>query len=90
MAKQPGPPERTVQPTLSMEIFRQQLLKLLDQHSGHLDSTVMLGVAAYAVGQMMALQDAKKYKPQQIIELVQNNIELGNKDAVRAVAEGRM
>lgn len=91
MAKQPGPPERNVQPTLSMEIFRQQFLKLIEQHAGTMENTVMLGVTAYATGQMMQMcKQEKKYKDPQIVELVTNNIELGSKDTARMIAEGKL
>lgn len=47
-----------------------------------------LAILAALIGQMMALQDASKYTSAQLIGMISNNIELGNANALTAVAMG--
>lgn len=47
-----------------------------------------LAVLAVFVGQMIALQDATKYTARRVMDMVASNIELGNANAITAVALG--
>lgn len=61
---------------------RNDLLALLNKNAGKLDASEMLALAAYTVGQIMAMQDAMKWTPKKALELVATNIELGNAHAI--------
>lgn len=73
---------KTKQPTVRHEAFRDDLLRLMDRHAGALDASDMLALAAYTTGQIMAMQDARKWTPAMALEVVSKNIELGNAQAV--------
>lgn len=77
---------KTHQPTVEMLEYRNGLLALLDRHSGSLDGSVMLALAAYTVGQIMAMQDARKWTPGLAMEVVAKNIEAGNQQAIEQSA----
>lgn len=47
-----------------------------------------LAVISVFLGQLVALQDPTKYTPHLIMEVVSKNIELGNANAITAVALG--
>lgn len=62
--------------------FREAFLKVLDAHAGALPAVEMLALTAYAVGQIVALQDQREITPNQAMQLVLRNIEQGNADAI--------
>lgn len=70
------------EPTPQMQAFRNDLIALLDKHAGQLDASEILAVAAYSVGQIMAMQDARKWTPAACMELVASNMQQGNSHAV--------
>jgi hypothetical protein len=71
-----------VQPTKAHKAFRTDFLKLLDAHAGKLDASEMMALAAYSVGQIMAMQDATKWTSELAMDLVAKNIEMGNAHAI--------
>lgn len=73
---------KSVEPTPDMEAFREDWLKLLNKHAGHLDSSEMVALGAYSIGQMMALMDARKWTPPLVMDLIGKNIEAGNAHAI--------
>ena len=78
---------KTITPTPSMEAFRDDLLALLNNHAGALDASEMMALAAYTVGQIMAMQDARKWTPALAIEVIARNIEAGNAHAIDGAAK---
>ena len=74
--------ETLKQPTPNMAAFRDDFLKLMDRHAGALDASEMMALAAYTVGQLMAMQDARKWTPALAMEVVAKNIEIGNAQAI--------
>jgi len=62
--------------------FHKDLMKLLDKHSGHLQSQEMLALAAKATGQISALMDQRTMTPEMVIQLVIENFQLGNAQIV--------
>lgn len=76
---------KSVAITPQIEAFRSELLKLLDKHFGHLPSEHMLAVTSHMVGQMIAMQDQRRFTAATIMELVSRNIEAGNQNAVEAL-----
>ncbi len=50
---------------------------------------VILAVAAYFVGELVAMQDQRKYTPEQVLGIVGKNIEAGNAAHVDALMNAR-
>lgn len=71
-----------IEPTAQHHAFRDDLLAALNKHAGALDASEMMALAAYTVGQIMAMQDARKWSPAAAMDLVAKNIELGNAQAI--------
>ena len=69
---------KTQEPTAAHRAFRDDALALLNKHAGHLDAIEMLALAAHLVGQLVAMQDHRKYTPAAVMEMVGKNIEQGN------------
>lgn len=62
--------------------FHNDMIAVLRKHGGALRADEMLALAAYSVGQIMAMQDQRTMTPAMAIELVRANIEAGNAHAV--------
>lgn len=71
-----------IRPTQQHLAFRTSLEGVLRQHASELDAIEMLALAAHMVGQIVAMQDQRRYTPAQVMELVANNIELGNRSVI--------
>ena len=69
-------------PTPNMEAFRDDLIALLRKHAGALDASDMMALAAYTTGQIMAMQDARKWSAAMALDVVGKNIEAGNAQAI--------
>lgn len=65
--------------------FRLDLLDLLHRHAAHVTKDVMLAITSYTVGQVIALQDRRVMTGAQAMQIVQDNIELGNAHAILAM-----
>lgn len=81
----PKMPLKTALPDDKMLTLRADMLKLLKEYTGELPSDVMLSVAAYTVGQLIALQDHNKFTTEMVMALVTRNIEAGNKQAIESL-----
>lgn len=68
---------KSIAPTNEMTALRNDIIAVCNKH-GEMDATHMLATLSYTVGQMIALQDQRKYTAGQIMELVSSNIEAGN------------
>lgn len=75
-------PTKAVLPDEGMTAFRNDMLATLNKHAGELDSSAMLAIAAYTVGQIIAMQDQRTMTPATAMDLVSRNIEAGNADAI--------
>lgn len=78
---------KTKAPTVQMEAFRNDLLAVLNKHAGALDASEMMALAAYTTGQIMAMQDARKWTPALAMEVVAKNLEAGNAQAIAESAK---
>lgn len=78
---------KTKSPTPDMEAFRNDLLDVLRKHAGALDASDMMALAAYTTGQIMAMQDARKWTPALAMEVIAKNIEAGNAQAIAESAK---
>lgn len=73
---------KTKNPTIDHKAFRNDMIAVMDKHAGALDAAEMLALAAYTTGQIMAMQDARKYTAALALEIVSKNIEAGNAQAI--------
>lgn len=78
---------KTKAPTPQMEAFRNDLLAVLNKHAGALDASEMMALAAYTTGQIMAMQDARRWTPELAMEVVAKNLEAGNAQAIAESAK---
>lgn len=72
---------KSVQPTSAHIAFMNDLKATLVRHTD-LDAMELLAVASQFVGNMIALQDQRRVTPAMAMELVANNIQIGNQAAV--------
>lgn len=59
---------------------------LIAKHA-ELSAEEILAIAANMVGKLIALQDQRRLSPAAALEIVSRNIELGNQEAIAALAE---
>jgi hypothetical protein len=78
---------KSQQPTVNHIAFRDELLTLLNKHSGHLDAAELLALSAYTTGQILAMMDARKWTSELAMEVVIKNIEAGNTQAIADAAK---
>lgn len=71
-------PTKSELPTARLMEFRNDMLDVLSKHAGDLQANQMLSMAAYFVGQLIALQDQRTMTPAMAMDLVSINIEKGN------------
>lgn len=82
------PKMKSILPEKGDLAFRTEMLALLDKHAGNLDSAVMLAIASYTVGQILALQDQRTMTPEMGMAIIQSNIESGNRYIIEAIFKG--
>ena len=51
-------------------------------HGATLDAAELLAITAHLCGQLVALQDQRRMTPAMAIELVQQNLEQGNREVI--------
>jgi hypothetical protein len=71
------------------EIVYQDLVAMVRKHAGHLDAIEMLAIAANMLGKLCALQDQRVYTPAMVMEIVVQNVEEGNRQAVAEVMNSK-
>lgn len=64
------------------EVLYQELIALVNKHSGKLDALEMLAVASNMLGKLVAMQDQRTVTPDKAMEIVAKNIEYGNKQVL--------
>ncbi len=75
---------KTIQTTEEHKKLRDDFLLALKKHD-HLDPIHMLAMASNLVGQLIAMQDQRKYSIDNIWAIVGANIEIGNHDALHTI-----
>jgi len=78
---------KTKAPTFDHVAFRDDLLAVLKRHSGHLDAADMMALAAYTTGQILAMQDARKWTSELAMGVIIKNLEEGNSQAIADAAK---
>lgn len=67
------------------EVAYQDIVALVRKHGEHVSAVEMLAIAANMLGKLCALQDQRKYTPAMVMEIVVQNVEEGNRQAIAKV-----
>lgn len=74
---------------IKYEACFQELCAVIKKHSADLSATEVLAIGANMVGKMIAMQDRRTVTPEMAMQIVIENIELGNRQVIDALtAEG--
>jgi hypothetical protein len=71
-----------IHPRPEHEVAYQDIIALVARHANEVSAEELLAIAANAVGKMMALQDQTRFTPAMVTELVLENMQRGNKQAI--------
>lgn len=74
-------PTRLIAASAEHESFRRALLNVFKDFQG-MGSIEQLAILSSLVGQLVAMQDQRRYTAEALMELVASNIELGNKTVI--------
>lgn len=77
----PKLPTKAVVPNQRQAQFRLDLIELLRKYED-LPADQILSMAAYFVGQLVALQDQRIFDSAKVMQLVAENIQAGNQQAI--------
>lgn len=78
-------PMKVYQPTERHERLRQVMIASIRKEAADMDALEILAIAAYTVGQLVALQDQRKMTPAMAMQIVAENIEAGNAYAMKQI-----
>lgn len=71
------------------EIAYQDLVAVVRKHAEHLSAVEMLVIAANMLGKLLAYQDQRELTPAMAMEIVAQNIEEGNRQAIAEVQNSK-
>ena len=71
------------------EVAYQDLCALVNKHADRLSTLELLAVAANMLGKLVALQDQRKVTPSMAMEIVAQNIEYGNQQALAQITQSK-
>lgn len=71
------------------EVAYQDLVKLVRKHEDKLSALELLAVAANMIGKLVAMQDQRTTTPNQAMEVVAQNLEQGNMQALEEVMNSK-
>lgn len=74
--------ERTLATSKEHQQLRDALIEAMRQTAADMPAEEILAVVSVFVGQLIAMQDQRRFTPGTIMQLVQRNIELGNRQAI--------
>lgn len=66
---------------------RDAMIAVIQKEAADMDALEILAIAAYTVGQLVALQDQRKVTPLMAMEIVASNIEAGNLHVVEGMMD---
>lgn len=79
---------KKVKPPIHVVRARAKLLAVLSEVGKDVTDTELLALLSYTVGQCLALQDQRSLTPEQGLDLINQNIQQGNLDAVSNLLTG--
>ena len=71
------------------EVVYQELVALVRKHADHLSSVEMLAIAANMLGKLVAMQDERTMTSEMAMEIVAQNIEEGNRQAIEQLMSSK-
>ena len=74
-------PMKRIEPSARHKACRDAMIDSVRKEMADMDASEVLAVAAYTVGQLIALQDHRKMTPAMALKIVSDNIEAGNEQA---------
>lgn len=77
---------KSVEPSARHKKLRDVMIEAIRKEAGDMPADEILAIAAYTVGHLIALQDRRKMTPAMAMQIVAQNIEAGNAQAMREVA----
>ncbi len=75
-------------PSPAMIKAREAMISALREFGDELSAPDMLAIAAYTVGQLIALQDQRTMTPEAAMAVVTQNVEAGNRHVIEGLAAG--
>ncbi|NBJ13245.1 hypothetical protein [Microvirga arsenatis] len=72
-------------PSGAHKAFHADFADLMKKHLADEPAEIVLAIAAYAVGQIIAMQDQRRITPRMAMEIVSRNIEAGNAHAIQSL-----
>lgn len=64
------------------EVAYQDIIKLVAKHADKLSSVELLAIASNMLGKLIAAQDQRQLTPEEVMDIVSVNIEIGNQQAL--------
>lgn len=64
------------------EVAYQDLVALINRHAGKVSAAELLAIAANMIGKLVALQDQRQMTPEMAMQIVSQNLELGNRQVL--------
>lgn len=74
---------KTVEPNLKHLRFRKALEGAIAQGGMDLPAEELLAITAHFLGQLVAMQDQRKYTSEMVMDLVLKNMEVGNSEVIQ-------
>ncbi len=71
------------------EVLYQELVAILRRHGDEMSSEEMLAIGANLLGKLLAYQDQRTMTRERGLEIIINNIELGNQQAIDEVMKSK-
>jgi hypothetical protein len=78
-------PMKSVVPSTEHLLVRGALERILATEAANMPADQILALVAHFLGQLIALQDHRVYTLQMVQEVIQRNIEQGNREMVEAM-----
>lgn len=78
-------PLKVVDPSHAHKAFYADFAEMMKKHLADEPAEVVLAIASYVVGQIIAMQDQRRITPDMAMQIVSRNIEAGNTHAIQAV-----
>ena len=72
-------------PTAEHHRIRDAMLAVIQKEMAEMDALEVLAIAAYTVGQLIALQDQRIVTPAMAMEIVASNIEAGKSHVIEGL-----
>ena len=74
-------PMKVITPSAKPQACRDAMINAIRKEAADMDASEVLAIAAYTVGQLIALQDQRKMTPAMALKVISDNIEAGNLQA---------